>query len=106
MATDEELLALSDAIDMSEMTASSPQQQSPVAKVFRLASASSSSASHSAAAMRHNVPWNPAIASKVLRDHFGFDSFRPFQPEIVRAVLSGKDVLGLLATGSGKSLTY
>lgn len=41
-----------------------------------------------------------------LKHHFGFDSFRPLQREIVEAVLAGEDVLALLPTGGGKSLCY
>nr|MDQ3398888.1 RecQ family ATP-dependent DNA helicase [Deinococcota bacterium] len=39
-------------------------------------------------------------------ERFGFSSFRPLQEDTVRAVLAGKDALTVLATGSGKSLTY
>ncbi|MEM7695313.1 MAG: DNA helicase RecQ [Pseudomonadota bacterium] len=42
----------------------------------------------------------------LLRDVFGFDSFRPGQGEIVDAVTSGADVLGIMPTGGGKSLCY
>ncbi|HAV63868.1 MAG TPA: DNA helicase RecQ, partial [Verrucomicrobiales bacterium] len=41
-----------------------------------------------------------------LREHFGFDAFRPLQAEIVRDALAGRDVLVLLPTGGGKSLCY
>ena len=36
----------------------------------------------------------------------GYPAFRPFQEEIVRDVLARRDVLGLFATGAGKSLCY
>ena len=36
----------------------------------------------------------------------GYPAFRPFQEEIVRDVLDRRDVLGLFATGAGKSLCY
>ena len=39
-------------------------------------------------------------------ERFGVNHFRPGQPEIIEAVLSGKDVLGVMPTGSGKSLTF
>ncbi|TPW19143.1 MAG: ATP-dependent DNA helicase RecQ, partial [Elusimicrobia bacterium] len=42
----------------------------------------------------------------VLREVFGFDAFRPGQEELVSALLAGRDLLGVLATGSGKSLCY
>lgn len=42
----------------------------------------------------------------LLKRHFGFDAFRPLQEEIVRHVLSGRDALVVMPTGSGKSLCY
>jgi ATP-dependent DNA helicase RecQ len=41
-----------------------------------------------------------------LREHFGFDDFRPGQEDVVRAALAGRDTLALMPTGAGKSLTY
>ena len=38
--------------------------------------------------------------------NLGYPAFRPFQEEIVRDVLARRDVLGLFATGAGKSLCY
>ncbi len=46
---------------------------------------------------------DPASA---LREHFGFDGFRPGQKEAVRAALDGRDVLVVMPTGAGKSLCY
>jgi ATP-dependent DNA helicase RecQ len=42
----------------------------------------------------------------LLKDHFGYDSWRPLQEEIIRATLGGRDVLALLPTGGGKSLCF
>ncbi len=47
-----------------------------------------------------------APLTKLLKDYFGFDSFRPLQAEIMADVLAGKDVLALLPTGGGKSLCF
>jgi ATP-dependent DNA helicase RecQ len=45
-------------------------------------------------------------AREVLRAVFGHDAFRPGQREIVEAVLAGRDCIGVMPTGAGKSLTY
>ncbi|MFC3038954.1 RecQ family ATP-dependent DNA helicase [Virgibacillus xinjiangensis] len=41
-----------------------------------------------------------------LKHHFGYDTFRRGQKEIIHDVLAGNDVLGILPTGSGKSICY
>ena len=41
-----------------------------------------------------------------LQQHFGYSSFRSGQKEIIETILSGRDVLGVLPTGGGKSICY
>jgi len=48
----------------------------------------------------------PADARRILRDHLGFSSFRDGQERLVAAALAGRDALGVLPTGGGKSLCY
>ncbi len=45
-------------------------------------------------------------ARETLRRVFGFADFLPYQEPIIRSVLDGQNVLGVLPTGGGKSLTY
>jgi len=42
----------------------------------------------------------------LLKKHLGYPGFRPGQEELVRAVLAGRDALGILPTGGGKSVCY
>ena len=43
---------------------------------------------------------------RLLETHFGYQQFRPLQEDIIRSILSRRDCLALLPTGSGKSLCY
>lgn len=45
-------------------------------------------------------------AQEILKQYFGYDSFRPGQDELVQAILSGQDTLGIMPTGAGKSICY
>ena len=45
-------------------------------------------------------------ARAVLRERFGFDGFRPGQERLIEGVLEGRDTLGVLPTGGGKTLCY
>ena len=43
---------------------------------------------------------------EILRQLYGYDSFRPGQEELIEAVLQGRDVFGIMPTGAGKSVCY
>ena len=42
----------------------------------------------------------------ILLNKFGFEQFRPGQEEVIRDVVSNRDTIAILPTGSGKSLCY
>lgn len=42
----------------------------------------------------------------VLKKYFGYDNFRTGQEELINHILDGKDVLGIMPTGAGKSICY
>jgi ATP-dependent DNA helicase RecQ len=43
---------------------------------------------------------------QILTKYWGFTSFKPLQEEIIRSVAQGRDTLGLMPTGGGKSITF
>ncbi len=45
-------------------------------------------------------------AQQILKQYWGYDTFRPLQEDIITAVLDGKDALALLPTGGGKSVCF
>jgi ATP-dependent DNA helicase RecQ len=52
------------------------------------------------------IPHNLNSPAQILKQHWGYDAFRPLQEEIITAVLEGKDVLAVLPTGGGKSICF
>ena len=61
-----------------------------------------------ALALRRNGARDESLAKAraVLKDVFGYRAFRPGQEDIIATVLSGRDCVGVMPTGAGKSLTY
>ena len=55
---------------------------------------------------RPGVPDSELTSVEVLQRYWGYEAFRPLQQEIVEAVLAGRDTLGLMPTGGGKSITF
>lgn len=47
-----------------------------------------------------------ADVQAALKTYFGFDELRPGQEEVVQAVMAGRDAMGIMPTGGGKSLCY
>ena len=43
---------------------------------------------------------------EILKEYWGYDTFRPLQEDIINAVLQGNDTLALLPTGGGKSICF
>ena len=49
---------------------------------------------------------NLNLAKEALKKHWGYDDFRGLQGDIISSVVSGKNTVGLLPTGGGKSICY
>lgn len=45
-------------------------------------------------------------ARAALSTHFGYESFRPGQEQVIQALLDGRDVMAVMPTGAGKSVCY
>lgn len=43
---------------------------------------------------------------EILQTYWGYSEFRPLQEDIIHSIWSGKDTLGLMPTGGGKSITF
>ena len=52
------------------------------------------------------MPSQPKPILDILKKYWGYDAFRPLQQDIIDSVLAGRDTLGLMPTGGGKSITF
>ncbi len=47
-----------------------------------------------------------SIFHNILKEYWGYEDFRPLQEDIIKSVSEGRDTLGLMPTGGGKSITF
>ena len=52
------------------------------------------------------VEENKTDIHKILKEYWGYDKFRELQENIITSIIEGKDTLGLMPTGGGKSITF
>ncbi|MBR7012010.1 MAG: RecQ family ATP-dependent DNA helicase [Muribaculaceae bacterium] len=52
------------------------------------------------------MPSQPKPILDILKKYWGYDAFRPLQQDIIESVLAGRDTLGLMPMGGGKSITF
>ncbi len=86
----------------------SPATVSLLREVGRALAAPSEVAREAPRQLPRRAPASPSGSPplEVLRDVFGYPSFRAGQLEIIETLLAGRDCVGVMPTGAGKSITY
>ena len=52
------------------------------------------------------LPMGEGLGERLLKQYWGYDTFRGIQEDLINSITEGRDTLGLMPTGGGKSITF